>query len=269
MPTIQEQFFDIGANLTHESFEADLDDVISKAQESGVKRFSITGSSLNESISAIEIAKKFPNSCISTAGIHPHNAKEYSPSSFSEIRDLLEEDVVKSIGETGLDFYRNFSAAKQQELSFEAHLELAIETRYPLFLHERDAHKRFIEIISPYKEDLPKSVVHCFTGNKDALEKYIEMGFYIGITGWLCDERRGKHLIDLIPIIPLDKLMIETDCPYLLPRDMGIDNSTRNEPQFLKHIAGRIAEIRPESKELLFSAIYMNSLDFFELTFQE
>ena len=127
----------------------EIDDVISKAQESGVNRFSITGSSLNESISAIEIAKKFPNSCISTAGIHPHNAKEYSPSSFSEIRDLLEEDVVKSIGETGLDFYRNFSAAKQQELSFEAHLELAIETRYPLFLHERDAHKRFIEIISP------------------------------------------------------------------------------------------------------------------------
>ena len=112
---------------------------------------------------------------------------------------------------------------------------------------------------------MPKSVVHCFTGDKESLIKYIDMGFYIGITGWICDERRGKHLEELIPLIPLEKLMIETDAPYLLPRDMGLDNSTRNEPKFLGHIARKIAGLRKESEELVFSAIYMNSLDFFNL----
>ena len=115
-------------------------------------------------------------------------------------------------------------------------------------------------------QELPASVVHCFTGNKSALEKYIEMGFFIGITGWLCDERRGKHLEDLIPLIPLEKLMIETDAPYLLPRDMGIDKSSRNEPKYLPHVAKIVAELRNESVELVYSAIYMNSLNFFNIS---
>ena len=132
-------------------------------------------------------------------------------------------------------------------------------------MHERDAHEKFVEITSAYISHMPKAVVHCFTGNRDALLKYIDMGFYIGITGWLCDERRGKHLEDLIALIPLEKLMIETDSPYLLPRDMGIDLSSRNEPKYLGHIANKISTLRPESRELLFSSMYMNSLDFFNL----
>ena len=265
MPLIQEQFFDIGANLTHKSFDKDLESILNEAHEQGVKRLSITGSCLEDSIVASEIAEKYKSTCISTAGIHPHNAKEYSPELFTEIKSLLKKDVVKSIGETGLDFNRNFSSPEDQQLSFEAHLELSIEMNIPLFLHERDAHKKFIEITSSYIDHMPKSVVHCFTGNKGALLKYIEMGFYIGITGWLCDERRGKHLEELISLIPLDRLMIETDSPYLLPRDMGIDNSARNEPRYLGHIAKKVASLRPESEELLFSAMYMNSLDFFNL----
>ncbi len=265
MPLIQEQFFDIGANLTHKSFDKDLESILSEANDQGVKRLSITGSCLEDSIIASEIAEKYKSTCISTAGIHPHNAKEYSPGLFTEIKSLLKKDVVKSIGETGLDFNRNFSSPKDQQLSFEAHIELSIEMNIPMFLHERDAHKKFIEITASYIDHMPKSVVHCFTGNKDALLKYLEMGFYIGITGWLCDERRGKHLEELVSLIPLDRLMIETDSPYLLPRDMGIDNSARNEPRYLGHIAKKVASFRPESEELLFSAIYMNSLDFFNL----
>ena len=266
MPLIQEQFFDIGANLTHKSFSEDLDSVLAEANKLGVRRLSVTGSSLKESIEAFEISQRYPESCISTAGIHPHNAKEYSRESFSEIKDLLKNDLVKSIGETGLDFNRNFSSPEDQQKSFEAHLELSIESSKPLFLHERDAHEKFIEITSPYLKDLPKSVVHCFTGTEEALLKYLDMGFYIGITGWLCDERRGKHLEKLISLIPLEKLMIETDAPYLLPRDMGIDNSSRNEPKYLNHIARKVAEFRKESEELVFTAIYMNSLDFFDMS---
>ncbi len=161
---------------------------------------------------------------------------------------------------------RDYSTPEQQLVSFESHIEAAISKKVPLFLHEREAHKKFVEVITPYMESLPNSVVHCFTGNKDALLKYLDMGFFIGITGWLCDERRGKHLEELIPLIPLEKLMIETDAPYLLPRDMGIDNSSRNEPKYLPHIAKRISELRKESIELVYSAIYMNSLNFFEIS---
>ena len=265
MEKIQEQFFDIGANLTHPSFEKDMHSVLNNAKEVGVKRMSITGSDLEESIKAAELAKQ-NSSLISTAGIHPHNAKEYTSSSFTEIIDLLKFEEVKCLGETGLDFYRNFSTPEQQQVSFEAHIEAAIDNKIPLFLHEREAHKKFVEVIEPYMKELPESVVHCFTGDKDALLKYIEMGFFIGVTGWLCDERRGKHLESLIPLIPLEKLMIETDSPYLLPRDMGIDNSSRNEPKYLPHIAKRIADLRSESIELVFSAIYMNSLNFFNVS---
>ena len=266
MTVVQEKFFDIGANLTHKSFNKDLDKVIDDSYQAGTTRISITGSCLEDTIRAYEITKKYPNICVSTAGIHPHNAKEYSAQLFSEIKDILKHDSVKCIGETGLDFHRNYSSPEEQKKSFEAHIELSIETGLPLFLHERDAHGMFVEMISPYMNDLPNSVVHCFTGDKEALEKYIEMGFYIGITGWLCDERRGKHLESLVSLIPLEKLMIETDSPYLLPRDMGIDKSSRNEPKYLSHIANKICDLRNESKELLLSAMYMNSLDFFEIT---
>ena len=266
MPLIQEQFFDIGANLTHESFQKDLDKVLNESNQAGVKRLSITGSCLEDSIIASEIADQYSQMCVSTAGIHPHNAKEYSPEMFKEIKDLLTKEQVKCIGETGLDFNRNFSSPDDQQKSFEAHLELSIDINKPLFLHERDAHEKFVEIILPYINLIPKGVVHCFTGDEGALLKYIEMGFFIGITGWLCDERRGKHLEELIPLIPLEKLLIETDSPYLLPRDMGLDNSTRNEPKYLKHIAKKVASHRNESEELVLSAIYMNSLDFFDIS---
>ena len=267
MPIFQEQFFDIGANLTHKSFQEDMENVLQESYQNGVKRLSVTGSCLEDSIRALEISNRFPDMCVSTAGIHPHNAKEFSRELFTEIKDLLIEDKVKCVGETGLDFNRNYSSPEDQQRSFEAHIELAIDISKPLFLHERDAHEKFIEIINPYLNEMPKSVVHCFTGQKEALLKYIDMNFYIGITGWLCDERRGKHLEELIPLIPLEKLLIETDSPYLLPRDMGLDNSSRNEPQYLKHIAKRVAEYRNESEELVYSAIYMNSLEFFNISF--
>ena len=267
MPIFQEQFFDIGANLTHKSFQEDMENVLQESYQNGVKRLSVTGSCLEDSILALEISNRFPDMCVSTAGIHPHNAKEFSRELFTEIKDLLIEDKVKCVGETGLDFNRNYSSHEDQQRSFEAHIELAIDISKPLFLHERDAHEKFIEIINPYLNEMPKSVVHCFTGQKEALLKYIDMNFYIGITGWLCDERRGKHLEELIPLIPLEKLLIETDSPYLLPRDMGLDNSSRNEPQYLKHIAKRVAEYRNESEELVYSAIYMNSLEFFNISF--
>ena len=260
------KLFDIGANLTHESFEKDLKEVLERAINNDINNICITGCNLLDSKKALEIAQLFPDNLITTCGIHPHYADSFDQSSILKLKDFTKNESVKAIGETGLDFNRNFSSPEDQQKSFEAHLELSIELSKPLFLHERDAHEKFVEITSPYLKDLPKSVVHCFTGTEEALLKYLDMGFYIGITGWLCDERRGKHLEKLISLIPLEKLMIETDAPYLLPRDMGIDNSSRNEPKYLNHIARKVAEFRKESEELVFTAIYMNSLDFFDMS---
>lgn len=262
---LQQKYFDIGANLTHSSFKSDLAEVIEESKKFGVERLSITGSDLLESQAALNIAKQYPESIISTAGIHPHQAKNYTASYFSEVKDLVKEEQVRSIGETGLDFYRDYSSPSQQEKSFEAHLELAIDTQVPMFLHEREAHKRFLEILKPISRSLPRTVVHCFTGTKEELLEYIELDFYIGITGWICDERRGMHLEDLVNLIPLDRLMIETDAPYLLPRDMGVKSSTKNEPRYLPHIAKKVAKHRSEDFKLLINSIYMNSLKFFNL----
>tara|TARA_B100000029_G_scaffold377050_1_gene371686 strand:+ start:134 stop:934 length:801 start_codon:yes stop_codon:yes gene_type:complete len=261
----KEQFFDIGVNLTHPSFVKDLDKVIEEAVEVGVNRMCVTGSDLEESISAYQLAFTLSDILISTAGIHPHQAKEYSQNYFSEIKDLLMKDNVKAIGETGLDFYRNFSTVEQQMKSFEAHIETSIELQKPLFLHVRNAHETFIEMLRPLKEKLPKTVIHCFTGTKEELMEYIEMDFYIGITGWICDERRGFHLKDLIDLIPLDKLMLETDAPYLTPRVPQLKNSQRNEPKFISHVAKEVALNSKETKESLISSIYLNSLRFFDL----
>lgn len=269
MNTMENSFFDIGANLTHSSFDGELEHTLDGALSAGVNRLSITGSNLDESIKALKIAKLFPDYLISTAGIHPHHAKEYTAIYFSEIIDLLNHKEVKAIGETGLDFHRNYSSKEDQIKSFEAHLEIAIKTKKPLFLHERDAHEEFLNILKPLKDELPKTVVHCFTGNQEALNKYIEMGFYIGITGWICDERRGKHLEEIVSLVPLDKLMVETDAPYLLPRDMGIKKSNKNEPKYLPHIVKKISKHRMESLELIISSIYMNSLSFFGLSTQK
>ena len=174
-------------------------------------------------------------------------------------------DSVKAIGETGLDFYRNFSTEEQQKKSFEVHIETSIELQKPLFLHVRNAHRTFMEMLKPVKEKLPKTVIHCFTGTEEELMDYIEMDFYIGITGWICDERRGTHLKDLINLIPLDKLMIETDAPYLTPRVSQLKNSQRNEPKFLPYVAKEVALNSKETKESLISSMYMNSLNFFGL----
>ena len=261
----KEQFFDIGVNLTHPSFTKDIDKVIEEAVAAGITRMSVTGTDLEESISAYQLAFSLSDILISTAGIHPHQAKEFSQNYFSEIKDLLKKDNVKAIGETGLDFYRNFSTEDQQKKSFEMHIETSIELQKPLFLHVRNAHSTFMEMLKPFKEKLPKTVVHCFTGTKEELMDYIEMDFFIGITGWICDERRGTHLKDLINLIPMDKIMIETDAPYLIPRVSQLKNSQRNEPKFLPHVAKEVTQNSKETKESLISSIYLNSLRFFDL----
>ena len=263
---ILNKFIDIGANLTNKRFAHDLNDVLNRAEAAGVKHIIITGTSEHCSRQAVNLAEtnRFLLSC--TAGVHPHDAKSWNASSRKHIHDLAEHTAVVAIGECGLDFNRDFSPRPQQEACFEAQLELACELGKPVFLHERDAHDRFIDILKAYRDDLKGAVVHCFTGNKNALHSYLDLDCHIGITGWICDERRGNELRELVNDIPASRLMIETDAPYLTPRDLKPKpKGGRNEPYYLEHIAAVIAQLRGVSLNHFADEIYSTSSEFFSL----
>ena len=213
---------DIGANLTHESFNKDRSEVIQAAVESGVKTMIVTGSNMDCSRQAFELTQLFPEQLYSTVGIHPHHASDYTGETEDLILELIQHDKVVAIGETGLDYFRDISPREAQLFSFEQHIKLAIQTKMPLFLHQRDAHKDFYPIIKEYRDQLSNLVVHCFTDTKKALFDYIDLDCHIGITGWICDERRGVHLRELVTNVPANRLMIETDSPYLIPRDLKL-----------------------------------------------
>ncbi len=257
---------DIGANLTHDTFTDDFDRVLSQAENKHVKKMIVTGASVQGSQDAVDLAKGYPGILFATAGIHPHHAEETNEESLELLRLLSRSPEVKAIGETGLDFFRDFTPRETQTRSFEAHIELAIDAKLPMFLHERDAHPVFRDILAPHRHRLAGVVVHCFTGEADALAAYIDLDCHIGITGWICDERRGKHLLPLIKEIPDNRLLIETDAPYLLPRTIKPKPKTRrNEPKYLPYICQFIADHLGTSFEEVARRTSRNATNFFDL----
>ena len=260
------ELIDIGANLCHESFASDLDDVLDRAADSGVVRIIVTGSSRPDSEAAAALARRHPSRLRATAGVHPHEASTFDGEVAAAIEALAGCKEVVAIGETGLDFCRDFSPRPDQERAFEAQLEIAARLGLPVFLHERDAHRRFIEILRPVRDRLGAVVIHCFTGDRGALHAYLDLDLHVGITGWICDERRGLHLRDLAGRIPADRLMLETDSPYLLPRDLRPrPRSRRNEPALLAHIAVAVAGATGETVEALAARTTATACAFFGL----
>jgi TatD DNase family protein len=258
---------DIGSNLTHDSFAADRDAVMARALQAGVRRQIITGADLPGSHQAAALAAQHPTRLWSTAGVHPHHAQSFVGSKRAELIDLLRLKQVVAVGECGLDYFRNLSPPDAQRDAFVAQLELAIQVGKPVFLHQRDAHGDFAAILRDFAGRLNGGVAHCFTGGEAELQAYLALGLYIGITGWACDERRGLELRDAIPRIPLDRLLIETDAPYLLPRDLNPKpKSRRNEPGYLPHIAATVARLRGESVETIGAATTRNAAALFSLT---
>ena len=244
------QWIDIGANLTHDSFDLDREAVIARAYDSSVVQMIITGASLPSSEAAVQIAHRHPARLFATAGVHPHHAEQLEMRQLPALRALLEYPQVVAVGECGLDYFRNYSARAAQRRAFEWQLQLAADTGRPLFLHQRDAHEDFVAALRAMGAQLPRAVAHCFTGTERELQTYLALGLSIGITGWFCDERRGTHLAALVRRIPVGQLMLETDAPYLLPRDLSPrPASRRNEPHYLPHIAAAVARARGETLE--------------------
>ncbi len=256
------QLVDIGANLTHASFRDDLDAVLARARAHGVTQIVVTGTSVDESRRAAALAAA--HGLAATAGVHPHNARDCDDATIPALREIAAQPAIVAIGECGLDFNRNYSPHPSQEKWFVAQLELAAELGKPLFLHSRDAHPRFAEILRNLR--VGKAVAHCFTGGAAELRAYLDLGLYIGITGWICDERRGRHLLELVKEIPQERLLLETDAPYLTPRDLHPQpKARRNEPAHLPHILRAVARARGEAPEALAAATTRNAVAFFGL----
>ncbi|MFC0225955.1 3'-5' ssDNA/RNA exonuclease TatD [Serratia aquatilis] len=244
--------FDIGVNLTSTQFGKDAQQVVERACAAGVTGILITGTNAQQSEAASHLARQNAGFCWSTAGVHPHDASSWCDDVAQHIHQLAVRQEVVAIGECGLDFNRNFSTPAQQEKAFSDQLALAAELNLPVFLHCREAHARFAALLAPWLDKLPAAVVHCFTGTAEELQGCLALGLSIGITGWVCDERRGLQLRALLPQIPIDRLLLETDAPYLLPRDLHPKPaSRRNEPCFLPHIVRQVAAWRGEEPEWL------------------
>jgi TatD DNase family protein len=256
---------DIGANLTHPAFHADLPEVLARSHAAGVQTIVVTGTSVAESVNALKLAASYPDMVHATAGVHPHHARECDDTTIPALRVLAHKPQTVAIGECGLDFNRNYSPHPDQEKWFAAQVELACELGMPLFLHSRDAKDKFIEVIKQF-ETLPPAVAHCFTGGKEELHAYLDLGLYIGITGWICDERRGTQLLELVRDIPADRLMLETDSPYLTPRDLQPQpKARRNEPAHLPHILRAVARALGKPAEQVAEETTRNAKAFFGL----
>lgn len=261
---------DIGVNLTNKRFDKDRREVIQRAKTLGVSQLIITGTSTESSQQALtlcqEYEQEFPKMLFSTAGVHPHDADHVNNNYLETIKLLASQPEVKAIGECGLDFNRNFSTPAQQKKVFSEQVILAAQLNMPLFLHQRDAFQPWFSILAPYFDNIPAIVTHCFTGSKDELQQCLAANMYIGITGWLCDERRGQALRDIVSMIPLNRLLIETDAPYLTPRTIRPKpKSSRNEPSYLPYVLNEISHITGIDPSELACQTSLNARQVFEL----
>ncbi len=257
-------FVDIACNFTHDSFKDNLEEIIANAELEGVEKFVLLCASLNDLKPIKIIQNKSPEKYFVSAGIHPHHATEIREINYDDLLAKLCSINPNVIGETGLDYFRNISPPDVQRKSFKIHIEIAKELNLPLYLHQRDSHKDFINIIKENRNNFPKFVVHCFTGTQEELNDYLDLGAYIGLTGWICDAKRNIELRKSIKNIPIDRMMIETDCPYLIPKNLpNKPKKNINEPKYLPHIANEIAELIGMKIEELKLATRSNAIEFF------
>jgi len=240
--------------------------VLTRARAAGIAAILVTGSSADSNEQALALARRHPGFLYATAGLHPHHATDWNEALAARIAQLATEAEVVALGECGLDYFRDLSPRERQRSAFVAQLGLAVQAGKPVFLHQRDAHADFLAILRDYRRALAGCVVHCFTDTAQALDDYLALDCHIGITGWICDERRGRHLIEAVPRIPADRLLVETDAPYLLPRTVKPQPPhRRNEPAYLPWVVRAVAAARGEEADALAARTAANARAFFNL----
>ena len=270
--------FDIGANLTHRALRPGYRDLLNAATATGVNDISITAAHPDNTRLALAMIEAADSQVVltTTTGLHPHLAAQYTPAMGQRMRSYAAHPAVAAIGETGLDYFRMLASVSEQQQSFRAQLDLACELNMPVFLHQRDAHSDFVAILRDYRPHLCKVVVHCFTDSRAALEDYLALNCYIGITGWICDIKRGAILRQLVADIPDDSLLLETDAPYLLPPEALQNNWTdpqlvqlsqrygrNNLPHYLPLVLRQVAVCREQQTAHLAQLTTANARAFF------
>lgn len=258
---------DIGANLAHDSFDRDRAEVIERAAAAGIAAMIVTGSTIADSERAIELCRRWPGRLRATAGVHPHHAAGFPDADAGRLEALFADPMVVAAGECGLDYFRNFSPPAEQRRAFATQLRIAATRGLPLFLHQRDAHADFVAMLREHPALAARAVLHCFTDGPAEAEACLAMGLSLGITGWICDERRGQSLREAARIIPGDRLLIETDAPYLLPRTLQPKPAhRRNEPMYLVEVLRETARCRGQTPEALARQTTDNACRLFQLT---
>jgi TatD DNase family protein len=258
---------DIGANLAHDSFDRDRAEVIGRAVQAGVAAMIVTGSTIGDSERALALCRRWPERLRATAGVHPHHAAGFPDADAPRLAQLLSDPMIVAAGECGLDYFRNFSPPAEQRRAFAMQLRLASERGLPLFLHQRDAHGDFIAMLREHPTLAARAVLHCFTDGPQQAEDCLALGLSLGITGWICDERRGGALREAVPQIPDQRLMIETDAPYLLPRSLQPKPAhRRNEPMYLPEVLRETAQVRGQAVEAVAGITTHNACRLFNLT---
>lgn len=270
---------DICVNLQNGQFSENLSTVLERAHEAGVSGILGCATDLTlaqRNITLCEESLARPNwpELLSTAGVHPHDAETWQDSDDLHLATLCQSPWVRAVGECGLDFNRNYSAPTAQRKAFQAQIAIACQVQKPLFVHDRDSDGEVLGLLKD-QDNLPPVVIHCFTGSAAELDGYLEAGFFIGITGWLCDAKRGQTLRELVARIPNDRILVETDAPFLRPHNAPPNDQLfanteaalgkyrrRNEPALLNYVLSALAEQRKQSPTELaeFCAANANTL---------
>jgi TatD DNase family protein len=257
------KIFDSHCHLDDRSFEADFMDVLHRAATAEIHRMLVVGIDRHTSDRAVALAN-WHASLFASVGVHPHDAQSCSEEILAHLATQASSPKVVAWGETGLDFNRMYSSQKDQERWFIRQLEVADELGLPLIFHERDSQGRLLEILKATACSRRSAVIHCFSGSEAELDRYLEMGFYIGITGIVTIGKRGKFLRRIIPFIPVDRLLIETDAPYLTPAPQR-NKYRRNEPAFVREVLLKIAGLRKEDPAVLAEQIWDNTCTLFRI----
>jgi len=251
------KIFDSHCHLDDKSYRKDLNAVLDRAHNAGVVRMMTVGIDAGTSGEAVSLAQSHEG-VFASVGVHPHDVKSCSEAVLGHLTALARNEQVRAWGEIGLDFNRMYSPQKDQEKWFARQLETAGELALPMIFHERDSNGRFLEILKSRGKTDIAGVVHCFSGNDRELDQYLALGLHIGITGILTMESRGAQLRGLVPRIPADRLLVETDAPYLVPAPEK-NNQRRNEPAFVKSVLLKLAEVRNEDPEHLARIVWQNT----------
>ncbi len=255
------ELIDSHCHLTFDELAGDIEGVIERSRAASVTEWITIGTDTRHNQKAVELAEKFPN-MYAAVGIHPHYAKDVSPDDLKILRELAMKDKVVAVGETGLDFHYNFSKQPTQIRLFVQELEIAEECNLPLVVHSRQAFDETIDLLEQYGQRIRKVVFHCFSGTAEQTRLVIEKGFYVSFTG-VVTFKNASDIRESAKLVPLDRMMIETDCPYMSPEPMR--KQKVNEPALMIHTARFLAELKQISLEDFAGAVTKTTKNFFSL----